>query len=384
MTSRFRVIATVAAAGAAAVLLAAWGSSYSKASTAGPTSGSTTASDSPAVAAAKAAFARYSKPQPGIKIPLLPRRPPANKTITIVTCQLPVCVDFTNATKQGALKLGWHVKYVVSDLTPEKFQATMNNVVQNPGDFVTYVPPVPNSFIAKQLAVLKKKGVKVIGISPAGDLPSATGVMQASVVGPPAYSAIGTLMGDAIVADGGATAKAVWITDPSIKALWGPMQAGVTHIVTNAGGSMDVLNVSLFDIGKTVPTQVVSYVQSHPDVKYLAFALADLTIGVPQALQSAGLSGNVKIISQAPRTANLEDIKSGAEWAQVGHEIATGGYRVVDQFARLAQGVPLNGGLRNPVGWLQIFTKANVPTDTSKVPQPYNVPQVFYHAWHVK
>ena len=40
---------------------------------------------------------------------------------------------------------------------------------------------------------------------------------------------------------------------------------------------------------------MIAYLQSHPDVNYLHLAFSDLGLGVPQALQAAGLADKIKI-----------------------------------------------------------------------------------------
>lgn len=339
-------------------------------------------SESPAVAAAKKDYAAAVKEQPAIEIPALAEKPASDRTVTIVTCPLPVCKAETDPAKEAAEQLGWKVNYVSHSLTPASFQSTMDRVVQNPGDLVTYVPAVPNSFITKQLEALKAKKVPVAVIAPAGDSPSPDGLNQAAVVGKPHFAESGRLMGVSVVNDAGEGAKTVFVTDPAIKSIWGPIQEAYTKTVTDAGGSVDLLNVSTQNIGKSIPTQVVSYVQAHPDVKYLTFALADITVGVPQALASAGVADKVKIVSRAPQAANLANINAGTEFASVGEENTAGGWRTIDQLARLDAGVEMDDELRNPVGWHQIFTKDNV-TETSGPPPTPGSPDVFLKAWQL-
>ncbi|RZU74950.1 hypothetical protein EV384_3450 [Micromonospora kangleipakensis] len=46
----------------------------------------------------------------------------------------------------------------------------------------------------------------------------------------------------------------------------------------------------------------------------------------------------------------MADVESGAQWATVHEENSAGGYRAIDQLARIAAGVDL-GDLRDAVGW---------------------------------
>lgn len=383
---RYRRSVLTAFAAGVLLLVTACGSSptstdQSSASTTTASASAAGASTVQAVAAAKAEFAKYVVAQPDITVPVLPSKPPAGKTITILTCPNPVCAQETDPAAEAARRLGWKVTALSSAQTPEAYQAALNQIVANRTDFVAITPSTPDSFIASQLAALQKAGTKVIEMSPSGSTPSAAGPVHAAVAGIPLFKASGRLMGDAVVNDAGGAANTVFIWDPSIATVIGSVKDAFTSVVTGGGGSVAVLDVSFADIGKAIPSQVVSYVQSHPNVKYLAFAVADAATGVPQALQAAGLSKQVKLISRAPSATTMSDIKSGAQWASVGEENAAGGYRAIDLFARMSLNVEL-GELRDTPGWHQIFTQSNLPASAG-APSTPGSPQTFLTAWHL-
>lgn len=383
---RFRKCTPIAIAAGVVLLVTACGSASTSAGQSGSSttvgsSSATQGSAVPAVAAAKAEFAKYSAAQPDIAVPALAGKPATGKTITILTCPNPVCTQETDAAAAAAKLLGWKVTALSSAQTPEAYQGALTQIVANPTDFVAITPSTPDSFISGQLTALQKAGSKVIEMSPSGSTPSAQGLVQAAVAGIPLFTFSGRLMGDAIVKDAGGAADTVFVWDPSIATVIGSVKSGMTDVVTASGGSVGVLDISFADIGKTIPGQVVSYVQSHPKVKYIAFAVADAATGVPQALAAAGLSQQVKLISRAPSAGTMADIKSGAQWASVGEENAAGGYRAVDLFARMASNVAL-GDLRDTAGWHQIFTHSNLPT-VAGAPTAPGSPQAFLTAWHL-
>lgn len=383
-TSARRTAAAVVSLTAAVTALAACGSS-SGTPAAGPTSSAAPAasgSASAVVTAAKAEYAAYLKAQAPLVIPSLPAKPPSGKTITIVSCPAPVCAQETDPAAEAAKLLGWKVTASAPQQSPENYQAALNQIVASPTDFVALTPVTPDSFISKQLAALKQAGAKVIEMSPSGSTPSADGPVQADVAGIPVFSKSGRLMGDAVVNDANGAASTLFVWDPSIATVLSSIKDSYTQVVTSAGGTVAVLDVSFANIGKTIPGQVASYIQAHPKIKYVAYAVSDAATGVPQALASAGLSGKVKMVSRAPSAATLADIKSGAQLASVGEENAAGGYRAVDLFARMAMRVDL-GELRNTEGWHQIFDRSNV-TDTSSAPVTPGYPDAFLTAWHLK
>ena len=393
------VVALMLAIGAVALLAGCGGSSSSSSESEGSTnsaeteSGSATTAateeeesagggESSAVEAAKAEFEKFIKPQPDIEIPPVPKKPPTGTKLTVVTCPLPVCRAETDPAKKAAEELGWSIEYLQTELTPEAYQATMDQVVAKPPEALSVIASIPYEVIEKQIKELAAKKVPIVAIAPIGIEPNEAGPVLGVVTGPPQFGQSGRLMGDAVVADHGEGAKTVFITDPSLKGVWGPVQEEFTKVVTGAGGEVEELQVEAAQIGKSIPTQVTSYVQSHSDVEYLAFALNDLTVGVPQALESAGLNESVKIVSRAPQPANLENIKNGVEWTSVAEENSAGGYRSIDQLVRAMQGVPL-GELANPAGWAQIINSESV-TETDAVPTTPGFPTVFQEAWHLK
>jgi ABC-type sugar transport system substrate-binding protein len=339
-------------------------------------------SSSAAITAAKAEFVKYLKPQPAIVVPELPSKPPTGLSVTITGCPLPVCVSLTSPAVEAAKTLGWKVAFLQVGLTPQAYQASLNQVLQSPPRLAAITSVTPDSFVSRELAAIARTGTEIAEIAPAGDNPSTGGPVKAAVNGAPEMAESGRLMGDAVVADGG-KASSVFVWDSSFSSIWGPVKRNFTDVVAGAGGTVDVLDVSQANIGKSIPTQVTSYLQAHPNVRYVAFALSDLDAGVPQALRAAGLSSRVKLISRGPSITTLKDIADGDEWATVGEEDPSNGYRVIDQLARLVMNVPLSGDLRNPAGWHQIFIRSNVP-GTSSVPTPPGYPEAFLAAWHLR
>jgi hypothetical protein len=383
LTRRYRgLIAGITGAAALALAASACSSNTtSAAANSGGADSSLTAVQQAAVSAAEAAYQQYIKPQPAPPIPALPSAPPSGKTFTFLGCPIPVCALVSDGAVAGAKKVGWKVTTLQSDNTPQGFATLMQQVAQNPPDALAYIPIVPNSAIAPELTTLKKAGTKIVDVSPIGDKPSADGPVQATDVTEVDTGMSGQLMGDAVVADAKGPASTVFVWDPSFAVDWSPVKNGYTSAVTAAGGTVNVLQVSNANIGKTIPSQIVSYVQAHPSTRYVALAVGDYAAGLAPALSAAGLTGKVKIISRAANATNLADIKDGTEWASIGEENSAAGYRAVDQLIRLMMGIPL-GNLADPAGWHQIYIQGNV-TQTTSAPEPPGYPAVYAKAWRV-
>jgi hypothetical protein len=376
-----RCVATMGIVLAVAAVLAGCGSSSEGSGTSTSKHGSATAER--AVAAAKAVFAQYVKPQPPITVPALPSRPPTGKTIVVMTCPILACVETTDPAVAAAKALGWKVTQVNQAVTgPQAGISAWQQVLANPPQLIAYGEVYPDSQLQKYITEAGAKGIKIAEIAPEGPVAlSAKGPIVSEVSGAPVFGTSGRLMGEAVVANAGVGAQTAFFTDPTHPTFL-PTQDAFTKVVTQAGGSVQVVDFSLANIGTKVASQVVSYVQSHPTIKYLAFVLNDATAGVPEALKAAGLSGRVKIISRNPSPANIKDIQTGAQWATVLEEVGSSGYRAIDQLARAVMGVPISPQLRDPDGWHMIITKSNVGQSTTVPPTPGS-PAAFLKAWHL-
>ncbi|GII94469.1 sugar ABC transporter substrate-binding protein [Sinosporangium siamense] len=379
MQTKLSVPVATLAAGMLCLVLAACGSVDGR--NAEAVSGTVSSSEKAVIADARAAYAEYTKRQPAAPVPALPSPAPSGKRLVVITCSIPVCVTLSEGAEEAARKLGWTVTTLQSNSTPQGFVSVMDQVAADPPDALAYIAAVPDSSIRSQLAKLQAAGTKITSISPLGDALMPNGPVQAVVFGQKDAALTGTLMGQAVVAEANGPAKSVFVWDPSFVGSWGPIKDAYKKVLEGAGGSADILDVSNANIGKTVPSQIVSYLQANPDTEYVALAVVDYTAGLDAALRSAGLAGKVKILSRAADAASLKAIQAGTQWASIGLELAAAGYRAVDQLIRLMMDVPL-GDRADAPGWQQIYIKSNV-TQTSDKPEPPDYAQTYYAAWHV-
>jgi hypothetical protein len=371
---RISAIATVLATAAVLVVSACSSSPDSASPAAGSSSGSGT-SASAAVSAAEALVRQYTAAQPALSVAPLKSKPPAGKKVAIITCDFPSCQIPAQGATAAAKRLGWIAKTYVAEGTVEGYPAAWNQVLQTRPDLIIYVAILPNSVIARQLAEAGKLHILAVALT-SNDHPNS--VMRATISGSATGTLVGKLEGAAVVADAKGAASVLWVWDPASAFGFGPIKNSFTHEVTAAGGSVSVLNISSNNVGTTVPGQVVSYLQAHPDIKYLDFEVAAFLPGVPQALKAARLSA-VKILSYSPSEPDLAALKSGGEWVDIAQEDFLTGYRAIDALARIVEGMPFDA---NPAGDAQILTAHNVRNSIEPAIQG-NPVQAFLTAWHV-
>jgi ribose transport system substrate-binding protein len=370
-----------AAAVTVGLTLSACGSADTNSSATGAESAAkTTPADSGVVAQAKAQVAKFTAAQPAIKVPALSKQPPKGITMGLMGCPLPVCKIETDGATAGAKALGWNVKTYTTPLTPEGYLQTWKQILSDKPDAIAYLGLLPQGAIKAQLAAATKAHIPTVVYAANGGVVTGSGAPQASYTDDPVFKTDGDLMGAAVVADGGTGVKAVVVNDPTFS-YWTTTSNAFKAGVEQAGGSVSDLKVAAAGIGKTIPGAIVSYLERHPDTRYVALAVNDFSVGLAPALKSAGLAGKVKVISRAPSAANMADIASGAQWASVADENTAAGWRITDGLARLLVGDALSPCCVKPDGWHQIITKDNAVA--SSAPKTPGVPDAFLSSWGV-
>ena len=330
-----------------------------------------------AVAAAGALVEQYTAAQPAVAPEPLASAPPSGLTLAMLTCGFPTCEAFLRGVEDAAAALGWEVEPFITDISPEAYAATWDRMLQSEPDLIAYTALLPNELVGEQLERAASSGAPMVAF---GGGPAAPGV-GAVYAGAAQNQLSGELMGAAAVADAatrGDVAEAVFVWDPNTEVVMGPVRDGFVGTVEAAGGAVAVLDVANGEIGRAVPGQVVSFLQSNPNTDYVAFTVADFAAGVPQALAAAGIEG-ARLLSRSPQAANLENVVNGDEWLHVAEEGAATGWRAVDGLTRLLAGAPVEAA---PPGWHQVLTAASIEDPATALDVP-GVPDAYLAAWQV-
>jgi ABC-type sugar transport system substrate-binding protein len=339
---------------------------------------------------AQATVKKYSAPQPAIKILPIGKPIPKHKHIAIMTCALPICVTALGAATDAAKKIGWSTSSFTNPLTPEGYVAAWQAMIATKPQGIIAVTAFPDTLITSELAEAQADHIPVVEFAPANtDVVSAKGPVIAAFAQNNELTLAGKLMGDIVVNDSGGQLADVngeppvaFLWDPSEEAGLGGIQNGFDASLQAVGAAPDVIQVSELDAGKTIPGQIVTYVQSHPDVKYVVGFNCDVLLGVPEALAAANLAAQVKIICRAPSASELSDLYTGGLSSVVLEEDDTGGYRSVDALIRYF--LHETNFVREPTGWEQIATANTKITLLDGEPSAPGSPSAFYKAWGIK
>jgi ribose transport system substrate-binding protein len=258
---------------------------------------------------------------------------PAGKHIAIMVCGQPSCdVNYTYMSA-AAKALGWTTTEYVAGPTPDKNAAAWNLVVQKAPSAVISIG-FPMALWATQSKELEAKGIPVVECCTA-DSPGSNGVI-AVINGTAAGRQGGAEQADWVVADSMGKADAVYLNIPAYPILGEQAQGfknEMAKLCTTC--TYNELDLNVADVGTPAQTQdIIAYLQSHHNVKYIAAGDDDSLDGLPDALNAAGLT-DVKAIGLAPSTINLTYIKQGqVEVATIGFPNPELSWTTVDVLAR--------------------------------------------------
>jgi ABC-type sugar transport system substrate-binding protein len=288
---------------------------------------------------------------------------PKNLTIDFIGCGVPACTKIANFIKTGTDALGY--KLVVSSVgtTSTSAKAAFDAVIaQRPAALIAS-PGGALSTYAPELSEIRKLGIVDVVLSV--NTPPEYGV-NAELFGADNFSKMGVFLAKYVIASaGGAKAKpnAVMVYPPAF---------GVNAISANSfksefaqtcpGCGVATLPVPVTAIGSDLPSLIVGYLQAHPSVQYVATAFDDMTLGLPQALRTAGLASRVKILSLDNEPALSQYIANGQVLATVQQPWETIGYLALDYILRTLDKKPTNVDLAADEALpLWAVTKQNLP-----------------------
>jgi ribose transport system substrate-binding protein len=278
------------------------GNSTPAGSTQSASSGGT--SNESAAAAAIAPYVGHPSAFPATeKLASLPK--PGSKFV-FLQCSAPVCAIFAQLMKAPAKQLGVDLQLINSGSSATSSQqAAATALSEKPAAVMIGAssPQLYGDYLHKLIAA----GSVVAGGGTVGGEPYG---VQAAVGGEHDSDMAGQLMADWVTVHKGPDANVVFFGTPELTFSSG-MQAGFTKELSARcpGCKADYQKLSITTYGTTAPSQVVSYLQSHPSVNTVVFASMEGATGLAAALRNAHMSPTT--LGFAPTASNLQDIKDG-------------------------------------------------------------------------
>jgi ribose transport system substrate-binding protein len=314
----------------------------SSGATASSSSGATVASSGEAassginVAGAQAIVDKYLNPPQSLGLPPLSKKPPTGKYLITLETPQAVSTEKDEAIAQAAALLGWKYQRIPIGTEANGAQSAFELALQrNPS--AVHFSGTPASQVAAQLKMAQQQGVIAISDSTT-DTPAAP-VISTSLDSDAQVEQWGEMTGAYVVAQSKApTTIAVFTISayPILQVYTSSFQNTVMKYCPAC--HVNVVAQTVTDLGTTTPQSVVSTVERSPQTKWVIFSFGDLSLGVPAALQAAGLTKQVKIGGETPSAANLQALRNGTEAVWAGFATSILGWRVVDMLARYFDG----------------------------------------------
>ncbi|MFD6169778.1 sugar ABC transporter substrate-binding protein [Streptomyces coeruleorubidus] len=332
---------------------------------------------SPGLTAARAALAKYSERPATISVTKpVGKAIPKGKKIDFILCGVQSCKDLADFFTEAAKELGWQVKQIATQGTPESVQAAYEQAVRDKPDAVV-ASGFPRAVYAKQLAQLKAAGIPVIQ-SNADDV-TGDGISLLKN-GPKDVGVQGEMLASWVVSNSGAKADTVYFDLPAYTILKPVKDSFAAKYKEWCDGcALDNVDVPITSVGKDMPDRVVSYLRSHPKVTHVVFSLGLLNVGVPAALKTAGITGK-HIVVNVGDAQNYQYIQGGltdGAMALNSHETA---WLQADALARHFTGQSMAVGQKAALPNM-LVTKDNLPSADGDFPIVEGYKKQFKALW---
>jgi ribose transport system substrate-binding protein len=332
---------------------------------------------SPGLTAARAALAKYSERPATISVTEpVGKAIPKGKKIDFILCGVQSCKDLAGFFTEAAKELGWQVKQISTQGTPESVQAAYEQAVRDKPDAVV-ASGFPRAVYAKQLAQLKAAGIPVIQ-SNADDV-TGDGISLLKN-GPKDVGVQGEMLASWVVSNSGAKADTVYFDLPAYTILKPVKDSFAAKYKEWCDGcALDNVDVPITAVGKDMPDRVVSYLRSHPKVTHVVFSLGLLNVGVPAALKTAGITGK-HIVVNVGDAQNYQYIQGGltdGAMALNSHETA---WLQADALARHFTGQSMAVGQKAALPNM-LVTKDNLPSADGDFPIVEDYKKQFKALW---
>ena len=235
------------------------------------------------------------------------------------------------------------------------------------------------------MAALKDSGTRVIayGTSIPG---RSNDFMDHQFLAEADSKALGSVMADWIVADSDGTANVLAMYPPDFAAARAILAGFEDQIGAICPGCEVVpFPFSAADIAAALPGQVVSALQANPDVDYLIGGFGQALIGIPEALDEAGLSDQVLTVSYYGVGFNQALIAGGVEQVMaLNTSQPFRGYLLADAVARVLTGQQIEDWSDTFYEPLQFIDASNIiETDVDCICMADDFREQFHALWGV-
>jgi ribose transport system substrate-binding protein len=291
----------------------------------------------------------------------------------------PSNVLLQQSLKKLAGMVHWNYQQVSYDpANPATFQAAINTAITK---HANYIAEAGIPLTDPEIKQVQNAGAKWV-------LTAVYPVKLASpiIVDSDSYAndaVMGKIVADFFVSDSGGKGVAVIEHVPAypiLDAFTNTFQDRVKSLCPSC--QTKIVNITIPDLvaGKTA-SQIVSALRSTPGANYVVFDDGPFAAGVLPAMQSAGLTGKVKVIGEAADDTAIAELKAGKNTAWTGFDPVYSTYQMMDAMLRDAEGTPVPTAQEGTQP-TQLLTKDTVGS-ISSWSQPTDALAQWAKLWHV-
>jgi ribose transport system substrate-binding protein len=325
-----RRLAATAAAGLLTLTLPACGSGSDSA-----TPSTTQTLDQASLTAAQTNLDKFlTAPTSIVQSTPLTKKPPKKK-VGFVQCADPTCAKLAMYMKEATGALGWNL--VTVNATATDPGSAMQQVIDAGVDYIA-TTGFPVALFKQQMAAAKAKGIGVF-LCFSTDVPAGPdNNLYSDCYDSTAANMYAMALTDYLIVNAKGAANTLVVSIPTYPILTAQVDAVRAELGKNCPScKMNTLEATVNDlVGGTVPQNIASYLQAHPDVNSVYFTYAGLATGVAPALRAAGLQSKVKLVGTQGLQPQMKDVASGgaSAWSALPEELSS--WTMVDQMARLS------------------------------------------------
>ena len=279
--------------------------------------------------------------------------------------------------------LGWSLKTITHDGTPEGVKAAYAEAVRDEPDAVVS-SGYPRQMFEPELAELAAKDIPVIQLTVTD--PPGEGI-TAVVNGPRRNAEIGRQMAVFVAADSELSAKAVWVTStfpilvPELEGVDGEGGFDPTLTELCPDCTYDTLEIPIDALATQAPQRIVSYLQANPDVTYVVGAFADIVTALPGAFADAGIADKVEIVVYSQNPTISTSLAADEISAVIGFAGPEDMWQIADTLIRIFNDEPFEAEWDDLPNW--VITGETVPSTTEYFPLVEDYQEQYKALWGI-
>jgi ribose transport system substrate-binding protein len=304
--------------------------------------------------------------QPAEEFPItepLERLPEEGTVVAFLDNGTPVAGRTYEDMNAAAQVLGIELQRVQAGQSPQEVNAAVNSVVESEPAAVIDVAIDPALF-SSQVTALQDQGIPFIAQSIVNADEFGLDDEQ-TAFGQAGSTANGRILASALLAEtNGEATNIVYYNVPELP-FASMEQQGVEEQLAEQCPDCElrVVDVSITEVGSTAARTIVSDLQANPDTQAFIAAVDELQIGLPAAMDVAGL--DIKGMGLGGTPINLQQIADGQELGALTADYAMLAWATMDRVARELAGQEYDHSFWSEASaaTAQVVTKDNVPSD---------------------